>query len=149
MIAVLALAIVLPIVLRRLIDARHTRKLINRNSQTLHRHYERVDDAKQLQRLPAELRLPGSTIRVEFAVVFDGSDASDRARDAWNAVERLGLAVRSERTGPDRVTVFGSTTLPGSDVTELTHFHLQLEHVASDYEGAYAGWNAELVKRAG
>jgi hypothetical protein len=149
LIAVILMAITLPLLARRMIEARQSRKLIDRNARTLHRHYEGVDDAMRLQKLPAELRMPGKTMRVEFAIRFDGTDAASVAQRSWGDVERLGLAVRTERTGPSHVTLFGSTNLPSGDASSLTHLHLQLERIARDHGGAYAGWNAGPAKMAG
>lgn len=147
--AILLTAIIAPFVIRRILDDRHSRKLIDRNARTLHRHYEAADDARQMQKLPAEFRSPDSLIFVEFALHFEGPGALSDAQRAWGEVERLGFGVRTERTKPSTVVMLASTTLAGGDPAALTHLHLRLEHVARAHGGAYAGWNATLAKRAG
>ncbi|MFT3785411.1 MAG: hypothetical protein QM770_04495 [Tepidisphaeraceae bacterium] len=151
LVAIIAICVVLPLVLRRFADARRNSALIRKNSRTLQYHYEAASDAAQLQKLPPELRAAGVTIDVEFTIEFGGDRPADadRARRAWADLESIGMIVNSVRQG-QRIVVTGSRSLPAGNVQAITHVRVDVEDIAARLGGAYAGWRVSgTTKRVG
>jgi hypothetical protein len=134
-IAVLALFGAMPLVISRLLEASRRKRMMVKNTRTLHMHYESAHDAAQFQKAISQMQPGESDMDVEFS--FDMPDESS-ASAAGHELEEMGFLVHLARGGRKPTLMASKSIVAKLEV--VTKTRIGLMDLIGRHGGSYAEW---------